>query len=157
MGVVESLSVNHELAGFDCGEELMNSWLRDKALEADRKNTARTFVLVENNKVLAYYALSAGTVRSSGVPSQLGELPRHPIPVFLLARLAVDRSLQARGIGKALVKDAVKRCLVANRQVAGVCLMVEALNDRVRDFYLKLGFLPSLKRQSRLFFQLEVD
>jgi predicted N-acetyltransferase YhbS len=157
MGVVESLSPNHELAGFDCGEELMNIWLKDKALEADRKNTARTFVFIENNTVLAYYALSAGSVRSSRVPTQLGELPRHPIPIFLLARLGVDKSVQGRGIGKALVKDAVMRSIVANRQVAGVCLMVECLSDTVKQFYLNLGFLSSPKSESKLFFQLVSD
>jgi GNAT superfamily N-acetyltransferase len=157
MGVVESLSPNHELAGFDCGEELMNIWLKDKALEADRRNTARTFVLVEDNTVLAYYALTAGSVRSSGIPAELGDMPQHPIPVFLLARLVVEKSLQGQGIGKALVKDAVMRSIVANRHVAGVCLMIEALNDRVRRFYLDLGFLPSPRRENRLFFQLEAD
>ena len=157
MGVVEPIASHHELAGFDCGEEFMNSWLRDKALEADRKNTARTFVFAEDRRVLAYYALSAGNIRSSRIPPELGEMPPHPIPIFLLARLAVDKTIQGKGIGKALVKDAVKRSLVANRQVAGVCLMVEALNDLAKDFYLSLGFLVSPHKKSLLFFQLVIN
>lgn len=157
MGKVEPLSSHHLIDGFDCGEERMNLWLSKSALEADRRNTARTFVLSENKRVLGYYSLTAGSVTASTLPSELGAIPKHPIPVFLLARLAVDFSVQGAGHGKALVRDAVIRSLAANRDIAGVCLMVEALNPRVKKFYSNLGFLESPISPRQMFFQLTIS
>lgn len=154
MGVIEPIRSHHLIDAFDCGEEQMNRWLQDSALDADKRNTARTFVLCEGRKVIAYYALSAGSVISSRLPSEFGDMPKHPIPVFLLARLAVDVSVQGRGYGRALVKDAVVRSLAANREVAGVALMVETLNEKVKTFYGSLGFLESTLSARRMFFQL---
>ena len=154
MGKVEPLSSHHLLDGFDCGEELMNQWLKIKAFEADRRNTARTYVVCEGRRVIAYYAITAGSFRAKKLPGELGEMPRHPIPVFLLARLAVDVSFQTKGYGKARVRDAVIRSLAANREVAGVCLMVEVLSPKVRDFYKKLGFLDTATNSNQMFFQL---
>ena len=156
MGVVEPLSSRQLLSKFDCGEEQMNRWLRESALEADKRNTARTFVLSEKNRVLGYYALSAGSVIAATLPAELGAMPKYPIPVFLLARLAVDVSVQGRGYGRALVRDAVIRSLAANREIAGVCLMVEALNPRVKKFYSNLGFLDSPISARQMFFQLAI-
>lgn len=157
MGKVEPLSSHHLQDEFDRGEKLMNQWLRENALDADRRNTARTYVVCEGRRVLAYYAISAGSVRASKLPGDFGDMPKHPIPVFLLARLAVDKSLQGRGYGRALVRDAIVRSLAANREVAGVCLMVEVLNQRVKDFYRSLGFLGSPLSTNQMFFQLFVD
>lgn len=154
MGKVEPLSSQHLLDNFDCGEERMNRWLIESALEADRKNTARTFVLSENKRVIGFYSLTAGSVTASSLPSEIGSMPRHPIPVFLLARLAVDLSVQGAGYGRALVRDAVIRSLAANREIAGVCLMVEALNRKVKKFYSNLGFLESPIFPRQMFFQL---
>ena len=156
MGKVEPISSHHLLDSFDCGDERMNRWLRESALEADRRNTARTFVLAEDKRVLGYYALTAGSVTASNLPSKLGSMPRHPIPVFLLARSAVDLSVQGAGYGRALVRDAVIRSLAANREIAGVCLMVEALNPRVKKFYSTLGFLESPISPRQMFFQLTI-
>lgn len=157
MGEVEPLSPNHLLDQFDCGEERMNKWLRESALEAERKNTARTFVVCQGRRVIAYYAIAAGSVRAPKLPVEFGEMPKHPIPIFLLARLAVDRSLQGMGFGRALVRDAVIRSLAANREVAGVCLMVEVLSQNVRDFYQGLGFLDSPLSSNQMFLLLSLD
>lgn len=139
-----ALTVAHRLDAFDCGEPLLNDWLRRKALANQSSGASRTFVVAdETGRVLGYYALAAGAVShgqaTGGVRRNMPDL----VPVLVLGRLAVDRSAHGTHLGAALLQDAVKRA-VAVAEDAGVrALLVHALNDRARQFYEHFGFQPS--------------
>jgi len=136
-----TLSPEHELSGFDCGVEVMNIWVWEYAKVAQSQNTARTFVILSGQRVVAYYSLSAAALDRKHLPSYLAIAAQHPVPVFLMGRLAVSLPFQGLGIGKSLVKDALKQTLDVRRKVAGIGLMVHTLTDDLKTFYQKQGFV----------------
>lgn len=112
------LSAGHDCAGFDCGHALLNDWLRYHAFQNQRANAARTFVVCRERerRVIGYYSLAVGAVDHAAAPARVRKgLARHPIPVMVLARLAVDTRHQGKKIGRGLLKDAVLRTLQAAR------------------------------------------
>lgn len=128
---------------FDSGSPELDTWLRRFAWMAAAAGTARTQVVCDaKGRVRAYYALSPGAVRREHVPARLGRGSPDPIGVILLARLAVDRSVQGQGLGSALVRDAAVRALAAAELVGARALVVHAADDRAGDFYRRLGFEP---------------
>ena len=107
---VEKLDATHDVDSFECGEEPLDRFLKRFALANQKADSARTYVACRGLTVIAYYSLAAGAVEHADAPLRVGKgLARHPIPVMLLARLAVDLTWQGRGLGKALVKDALLR------------------------------------------------
>jgi len=132
------------VAEFSCGRPALDDYLIRHAWLAQRANTARTFVALRGNRVTGYFSLAAASVEPEQAPSRvLHGAGRYPIPLTLLARLAVDQSEQGAGLGKALLKDAMKRFLVAQEQVASRALLVHAADDKARAFYLAYGFEPA--------------
>lgn len=128
---------------FDCGNPELDAWLRRYAWMADAAGTARTHVVCDRDgQVRAYYALSPGAVRRADVPARLGRGAPDPIGVILLARSAVDRSLQGQGVGSALVRDAAVRALAAAELVGARALVVHAADDHAGAFYRRLDFQP---------------
>lgn len=145
---VESISRDHDTAGFDCGSDAQTRWLRGHALQAHLSDAARVYVVcrVGTNQVVGYYALAAGSVAHDGVSPRITKgLGRYPIPVVLLTRLGVDRSEQGRGLGSALVRDAfLQTASIADR--AGVrALLIQVETPEAADFYHRIdpGFEPS--------------
>jgi predicted N-acetyltransferase YhbS len=140
------LSEEHDCDGFDCGYALLNDWLRRFALQNQRANAVRTFVVCRDQecRVIGYYSLAVGAVDHAAAPARVRQgLARHPIPVMVLARLAVDIRHQGKKIGRGLLKDAVLRTLQA-AGIAGIrAIFVHAKDDRARDFYQRFGFEPS--------------
>jgi GNAT superfamily N-acetyltransferase len=133
----------HQVEFFSCGESVLDSWLLTRALKNEHNGASRTYVLARQKRVVGYYALAVGSVTHALVPGNMRRNMPDPIPVMLLARLAVDMSLQGKGIGKALVRDAVLRTCQAAR-IAGIrALLVHALNQQAASFYGTCGFLPS--------------
>jgi len=133
----------HERAGFSCGEEALDEWLRRRALKNETAGASRTYVLLAGDEAIAYYSLAAGGVARRFSPGTVRRDMPDPIPVMILARLAVDTRRQGRGIGRALVRDALLRTMNA-AHIAGIrALLVHALNQRAASFYQNLGFLPS--------------
>jgi GNAT superfamily N-acetyltransferase len=140
----EPLSVKHRLGDFACGESSLDEWLRRKALINQTTGASRTFVVSnEVEEVLAYYALAAGAVSHRESPGSIRRNMPDPVPVMVLARLAVDQRLQGQQVGGALLKDALQRAVSVAQNIGVRALLVHALNDRARQFYSHYGFVPS--------------
>lgn len=142
---VEKLSANHDIGLFDCGKEPLNRFLQRHALTNLAANAARTYVVCGDSKrVVGYYSLAVGSVEHGSAPGRIARgLARHPVPVMLLARLAVDRSAQGSGLGKALLKDALLRTALAS-EIAGIrALLVHAKDDEAKAWYERFDFEAS--------------
>jgi GNAT superfamily N-acetyltransferase len=141
---IAPLGRDHQLDDFDSGAAELDDWLRRFARMADAAGTARTYVLVDGHKVLGYYALTPGAVDREAMPGRHARgMPAHPIGVILLARLAVDLSLQGQGYGRALVADAAVRTLQAAELVGARAMLVHRRDDGAAGFYERLGFTRS--------------
>ena len=142
---VQRLAGSHDRDGFDCGVPPLDEWLKKLAGQFDRRDLARTYVAVEKErqKVLGYYALSNHQVSFDALPKdQAKGLPTIDIPVALLGQLAVDRRMQAQGLGAYLLIDALRCAEHISRQIGIRAVEVHAINDAARRFYLKYGFAP---------------
>lgn len=139
----ELLNATHHLDDFDCGEEALNSWLKRNALKNQQNQASRTFVICQNNNVVGFYALAAGSVSHQFVSGGLRRNMPDPIPVIVLGRLAIDLTHQGQKLGAALLKDAVLRASAVSQQVGVKALLVHALNDKAKAFYLNYGFQVS--------------
>lgn len=131
----------HDLADFSCGEESLDAWLREQAVAATKRGTARTFVWVDDSGgVVGYYALAAHKVARAEVPAKLGRGGPAEIPAVLLGRLALSQQLRGHGLGAVLVAEALDRIVTATRIVAARLVVVDALSEPVARFYERLGF-----------------
>jgi predicted N-acetyltransferase YhbS len=141
---IEKLARQHAVDAFDCGNIALNQFLQRHALGSQQSNAAVTYLGLADAAVVGYYALTVGEVRYDDAPERLTQgLARHPVPLMLLARLAVHRDWQAEGIGKGLLKDAMLRTLAA-ADIAGVrALAVHAKDDAARAYYDRFGFMES--------------
>ncbi|BBH70761.1 N-acetyltransferase [Actinoplanes sp. OR16] len=147
---------------FKCGRSELDDWLRRYAMQSQEADLARTFVLLEESetpgikRIIGYFSLTMSSVRRDEVPDELARrVPRHPIGVVLLARLAVDESAQGRGLGKDLLNLALRRAVQAGDIVAARLIVVDALDDEAESFYRRYGFqsLPDVPR--RLFLRMQ--
>jgi GNAT superfamily N-acetyltransferase len=138
------LTKDHDRNTFDCGVPALNDYLKKYALQNQKKHAARNYLATRGNRIVGYYSLAYGSVSPEKAPQSVKSgLPRHPIPVILLARLAVDSTEQARGLGAALLKDALLRTIQA-AEIAGLrAMLVHAKDDSAKRFYEKFGFEPS--------------
>ena len=154
---VEKLSAAHDVAAFDCGEEALNRFIQRFALASQSAGSARTYVVCgESRRVVAYYSLAVGAVEHSDASARVARgLARHPVPVMLLARLAVDREEHRRRLGTALMKDALLRTVQA-AEIAGIrALLVHAKDDKARQWYRRFDFEPSPADPFQLFLLLK--
>jgi len=141
---IVALARDHQLGQFDSGAPELDRWLARFALIADAAGTARTYVLADGQRVLGYYALTPAAVDRTDLPERHARaMPRHPIGVILLARLAIDASIQGQGYGRALVADAGIRALQAAELIGARALLVHARDDTAASFYERLGFTRS--------------
>lgn len=138
------LADHHELAAFDSGVTDLDHWLKRRARSNQPRGASRCFVLCEGTRVIAYYALASGSVRVAEAPGRFRRNMPDPIPVAVLGRLAIDRAYQGRGLGRALVRDASLRLLQAAEVLGIRGLLVHAISEEARSFYLALGFAPAL-------------
>jgi len=139
----QPLAAHHQVEGFTCGEPSLDEWLRRRASKNQANGSSRTYVVVEDDAVVAYYCLSAGAISHAEAPSNLKRNRPDPIPVIVLGRLAIHIDHHQRGLGTALVRDALLRTLQA-AEVAGVAaILVHAISEQARRFYLSRGFLQS--------------
>jgi GNAT superfamily N-acetyltransferase len=137
------LANHHELAEFNSGQPVLDDWLSKRARAKQASGASRTFVVCEGNRVIAYYALASGAVKLPEAPSRLRRNMPDPIPVAVLGRLAVDQAYHGRGLGRALVRDAGARLLQAAEILGIRGLLVHAISEDAKAFYLALGFTPS--------------
>lgn len=134
----------HDLSAFDCGSAALNDYLRKHALANHRNESARSYVATRGNRVVGYYTLAAGSVSPEQVPERITKsLARHPIPVILLARLAVDRGEQGQGLGRGLLKDALLRAAQAAEIIGCRAVLVHAKDEAAKAFDMKYDFAPS--------------
>jgi GNAT superfamily N-acetyltransferase len=144
MQAPQPLAQAHDLSEFDCGEPLLNEWLKRRAFVNHVTGACRTFVVVgDRNQVLAYYALAAGAVTHAEAVGAVRRNMPDLIPVMVLGRLAVDRSCQGQKLGTALLKDAFLRTVNVSENVGIRALLVHAINDKAKQFYIRYGFQPS--------------
>jgi len=140
----EKLLRDHDLTRFDCGKPALNEWLTRYAWQKQQADAAKTYVACRAKRVAGYYSLAASSVRRSDAPERIAKgLANHPIGVVLLARLAIDQSEKGRGLGKALLKDALLRTAQAAEIVGVRTLLVHALDQEARRLYLHFDFEPS--------------
>ncbi len=138
------LSREHNVADFDCGNPLLNNWLKRFAWQNQQANAAKTFVISIKNQVVGFYSLAVGGVEHMDAPDRVKKgLARHPIPVMILARLAVDRRFQGKNMGRGLLKDALRRTLQASEYAGIRAIFVYAKDDHARKFYEGFGFEAS--------------
>lgn len=144
LGAPQPLAPDHLLDDFACGESSLDDWLERRALANQASGASRTFVVTDSEgRVFGYYALAAGSVSHRDVTRPVRRNMPEPIPVMVLARLAVDQRAHGMQLGGALLQDALHR-VVAISQNAGVrALLVHALNERAKQFYEHYGFQPS--------------
>ena len=141
---IEKLRSDHDTDAFDCGKPELNNFLKRFAFSNQRSNLSQTYVISRNNQVIAYYSLTVGNVEHKNAPRRIVEgAGQYPVPVMVLARLAVSQEEQGKGFGVALLKDALKRTANA-ADIAGIrAFIVHAKDDGSRSFYEKFDFLSS--------------
>jgi GNAT superfamily N-acetyltransferase len=150
------LEAGHDRGHFDCGIEPLNVYLKQYALQNQKKGIVRNYVTCRGLRVVGFYSLAYGSVVQAEAPPSIAKgIGKYPIPVMVLARLAVDLDEKGQGLGKALLKNAVLRTLQA-ADIAGLkAIFVVAKNDEVTQFYKKFGFIPSPSDPFHLFFPLD--
>jgi GNAT superfamily N-acetyltransferase len=134
------LAGDHRLADFDSGEASLDDWLRRRAETNQLSGASRTYVVCAGHNVAGYYALASGAIAQATVPGRFRRNMPDPIPVAVLARLAIDRGYQGRGIGRALFRDAARRVFHAADTIGIRGILVHAISEEARKFYLALGF-----------------
>jgi len=137
------LTASHALAEFDCGIPAMNDWLRRRALPNETSGASRTFVVCQDARVVGFYALATGSVSREEATGGIRRKMPEPIPVMVLGRLAVDVGWRKRGVGAGLLRDAVLRTLAVSKQAGIRALVVHALSEDAKAFYLRHGFQES--------------
>jgi GNAT superfamily N-acetyltransferase len=153
---IEKIAPHHAVEMFDCGQEPLNRYLKRFALANQRASTAQTYLGLAEANVVGFYTLVVGETSYEDAPERLAKgLARHPIPIMLLARLAISLSWQGQGLGAGLLKDAMRRTLQA-ADIAGIrAFAVHAKDDKVVAFYRHFDFLPSPTDPLHLFILLK--
>lgn len=153
---VRKLAATDHVDAFDCGQVALNQFLQRHALVNQKANSAQTYVCCHADAVVGFYSLAVGSVTPQSAPDRVMKgLARHPVPVMILARLAVDSAHQGKGLGQALLRDALLRTAQA-ADIAGIrCLLVHAKDDTARQWYASWEFEPSLTDPYHLFLLLK--
>ena len=140
---IEKLQRSHKIDDFDCGREALNRFLGRHAFQNQQAEASQTYVALADAKVAGYYTLVVGEVAFATAHERLTKgLARHPVPIMLLARLAIETSWQGRGLGSGLLKDAMQRTVQA-ADIAGIrAFAVHAKDDEAKSFYEHFGFTP---------------
>lgn len=147
-----AIEPRHDLSAFDCGVPALDNYLKKFALQNQSSQAARTYVATLGECVVGYYTLAAASARPEETPARVKKgLAAHPVPVILLARLAVDISEKGKGLGAGLLKDALLRAASAADIVGCRAVMVHAKDEGASAFYRKYGFEPSPTDPFRLF------
>ncbi|MGO9902938.1 MAG: GNAT family N-acetyltransferase [Solirubrobacteraceae bacterium] len=146
------LRADHELSGFDCGNEELNRWLIDHALASQKADLARTYLALTETAIAGYFSLTTGSVRRESAPRRYARgMPRHPIPTILIARLAVDRAHQGQRLGGRLLAEALRLAVAASDNAAARLVVVDAIDDQAAAFYRRHGFIDVPENPRRLF------
>jgi GNAT superfamily N-acetyltransferase len=138
------LAASHRLDDFECGEAVLDDWLKRRALANQASGASRTFVVTDKDgRVRGYYAMAAGAVSHQLAASGVRRNMPDPVPVMVLARLAVDRRAQGLHLGATLLQNAVNRAVAVSHNAGVRALLVHALHEKAKQFYEHYGFQPS--------------
>ncbi len=146
MGLITSpapLTGDHVTAGFCSGEASLDIWLRQRALKNQLSSSSRTHVVCNEERIIGFYTLAAGSVERSEAPGNIARNAPDPIPVIILARLAVDEDFSGLGIGAGLLRDALLRTLAVSAEVGAKAVLTHALSEQAASFYTRYGFAAS--------------
>ena len=147
----EVLHDKHLLEQFDCGNPSLNEWLLRHARQAQSIGSAKNFVISDDNIVIGYFSLTVGQVETYEAPERIRRgMGQYPIPVVILARLAVSINHQGLGIGVGMLQDAIRRTLMISEQVGIRALLTHPIDDRASKFYERFGFVSSPVREKQL-------
>ena len=135
----ELLTANHGLGSFDSGVPSLDEWLRRRAMQNQTSGASRTFVACDNTRVVAYYALAASAIAPDAATGRFRRNMPDPVPVAVLGRLAIDKTQQGKGLGRALFRDAALRVLGAADSIGIRGMLVHAISDDAKAFYVRLG------------------
>jgi GNAT superfamily N-acetyltransferase len=142
---------------FDCGNKILNDYFRFYALKNDNLNIGKTFVAIESEIVAGFITLSNAQIIAENLPDDIRSgLPKYPVPALRIAKLAVDRNFQKKGIGAWLLRSAFEKALAISEQVGIFSILVDAIDEKAQGFYLKYGFIPFTEYPLTLFLPLSV-
>lgn len=152
--MIEPLAKDHERTTFTCGKSSLDDFIRTRVSQYQKRRLGQTFVAVRqaSRQVLGFYTLAAGAVSFEILPSDKSrKLPKHPVPVVLLARLAVDQSAQGMGLGEILLLDALQRAFELSLRLGIHAVEVNAIDETAAAFYVKYGFVPLIDDRLHLY------
>lgn len=153
---IEPLNISHRLEGFDSGKPAIDKWFLERSLQASLSNSAKTFVLIHGDEVIAFYSLTVGEIVNAEAGARLkAGMSNLSIPVLLLARMAVHKDFHGRGIGKSLLRDAILRTFAISQNAGVRALTTHPVDDGARQFYLKFGFSENPHRPNELYLLLK--
>ena len=145
------LGAQHRLDGFDCGKPALNDWLLRHARQAKGSGSARTFVVADADRVAGYCSLTVGQIDTLEAPERIRTgMGQYPVPVVILARLAVSTQDQGRGIGFGLLQDAIRRTMLITEQAAIRAMLTHPIDEEAAGFYTRFGFIASPLREQQL-------
>lgn len=155
---IEAVATRHDRSAFSCGQTSLDEFLQTRVNQYQRRNLGQTFVAVpqgdkvNHHQVIGYYTLAASAIAFQNLPlGRSRKLPKHPVPVVLLGRLAVDRAHQGRGLGEGLLLDALQRTLAIATELGIYAVEVDAIDDLAAAFYTRYGFAALLDQPRHLF------
>ncbi|CAH1079345.1 GNAT family N-acetyltransferase [Candidatus Nitrotoga sp. 1052] len=146
-----SLDISHRLESFDCDKPALNEWLVRHARQAQSSGSAKTFVVTNDDRVVGYFSLTVGQIDTLDVPERIRKgMGQYPVPVVILARLAVSIQDHGRGIGRGMLQDAIRRTLLIAEQAGIRAMLTHPIDDAAAKFYARFGFVPSPLREKQL-------
>lgn len=145
------LTADHDLSNFDCGEPVLNDWLKHRAWKNESR-FSRTYVVCDGNRVIAYLCISAGAVERAAAPGKVRRNAPDTIPVSLIGRLAVSRDYAGRGLGADILSDALRRIAIASQSIGIGAVLVHAKDDQAKRFYLACAEFIEYPADSRTLF-----
>lgn len=145
------LTAEHDLTAFDCGQPLLNDWLRQRALKNESR-FSRTYVVCEDKRVVAYFCISAGAVDRAAAPGKLRRNAPDTIPISVVGRLAVSRDHAGMGLGADMLADALRRIAVASQSIGIGAVLVHAKDEQAKAFYMACAEFIEYPADSRALF-----
>lgn len=147
----EPLGPQHQLDGFDCGKPAFTDWLQRHARQAQGSGSAKTFIVADDDGAAGYFSLTVGQIDTLEAPERMRKgMGQYPLPVVILARLAVSQSDQGRGIGFGLLQDAIRRTMLIAEQAGIRAMLTHPIDEEAARFYTRFGFIASPLRAQQL-------